>query len=308
MVTFMMQQILLINNNKQKTITSEDEANIRSSSQSVLFKYLLESIHSYDALHGKLNITFRANELESQMQKLEDQVSKNEIPKEELEIRLGHLETRAKNSLEELQRLVPGEIERVTGKKKESNSVKTMINDILTRISILRRKIIKMAMQKQRNQLTQLEEESKKLISTCIAGRKDCYEIKVFTDSVEAIREKVEDFKRSREHFDDGEIKEEIMVMEDLEGNLNTLEIIGTTGEKLELLITGKLESLEQLKICADELKAIKDSLAEKLAKIVFLNDEMRNCTREQCQNVEIIEDYLRNAYEGNFSNRYWSV
>lgn len=297
LVTYMMEQILLINAEKPKTLTSEDEAHIRSAPQSTLFKYLLESIHSYDALHGRLNVTIRANELESQMQKLEDQVTKNDFPKEEIEVRLSHLETRAKNSLEEVQRRIPNETERVTSKKKETSSVKTMITDILNRINKLRRKLVKMAIQKQRNQLTLLEEECKKIINSSIQNRTDCYDIKVYKQAIDAIREKVEDFKRSREAFEDGEVIEEIM--EDLEGNLSTLEFIGTTGEKLELLITGKLESLEQIKICADELKVIKDVLAEKLARVEFLNAEMRSCTQEQFRNVEIIEDYLSNAYEG---------
>lgn len=297
MVTFMMEQILLVNNKSVKTLTTKDEANIRSASQSVLFKYLLESIHSYDALYGKLNPTLRANELENQMQKLEEQISKGEFEKEELEDRLTSLEKRTNETLEEMNELNLLEGERSPARRKETMTIKNLVSDIMARAGKLRRKVLKMATQKQLNELHLLEEECKKVIQVSIHNRHDCYDIKVFGPSVVNIREKVEDFKQNREHFGDEEVIEEIL--EDLDGNLDTLLLIGSTGEKLELTITGKLEGLNQVQACAETLRAMRDELSEKLRKVEFLNAEMRTCTQEQWRNIELVEEYLSNVYEG---------
>ena len=297
LVTFLMEQVLFINSKEPTKLTSEDEANIRSAPQSTLFKFLLESIHSYEALHGKLNLNYRANELESQMQKLEDEVARDQFDQEDIENRLNDLKERAEISMKEVQEQSPTDIERSAGKKKESSSVKTLINDILTRVGKLKRKIVKMATQKHLNQLHLLEEECKKVISTSLANRHDCYDIKLYQSSIDTIRYKVEEFKKNRENTGDEEVIEEII--EDLEENLMTLELIAQTGEKLELTITGKLETLDQIAECAESLKVLREELAEKLRKVEFLNADMRLCTQEQFRNVEIIEDYLSNAYEG---------
>jgi len=63
MIVTLIDQVLLINDKSPKLLSYEDEAKIGSDSQSPIFKYLLESINSYKALHGELNLTSRANEL-----------------------------------------------------------------------------------------------------------------------------------------------------------------------------------------------------------------------------------------------------
>ena len=292
MVVALMDQILLFNEKKPRSLSNEDEAKIRSGSQSPIFKFLLESVNSYEALHGQLNLTLRSNELDAQMQKIEEKVTQGDFEKADIDKRLSNLERLTKSTLDEMKKPKSSE-----SKRRDSISGSSIMELVTVRIPKLRRKMLKTAMNKQLNEIRIIEDECKKVIHKSLEHQKDCYEIKVSKEQIEKLWNRVEDMKKNREELEDNEVAQEIL--DDLENNLGTLQVIALTKEKLELIITGKLENLEEVEACCASLKELKEELINIVEEVEFLDADMRNCTMHQLSDIEIIENYLSNAYKG---------
>ena len=108
---------------------------LEKTNQSHLFKYLIETVDSYDALHGKLNPPARTQELAKIMEQLEDQVARADFNKEEIEARLSLLKSKTNETIEVIQSR--GE----DSKKRATDS----LQDIIARADKTQRKILKMA-------------------------------------------------------------------------------------------------------------------------------------------------------------------
>ena len=133
-------------------------------------------------------------------------------------------------------------------------------------------------------------------MDSSIHNRADCFDIKVFDTSIKNVRQKLENFNISREK-DEIEVIQEIL--NDLEANLQILELIGKTGEKLVSIITNKLDGKEHIKTCADAVSEIKKEVYQRLQSIEFLSPDMRTCTNDQLNNLELVETYLVSVYQG---------